>query len=469
MENYKIVERIENITTPSFKRLYNEEIFDATEEIFNNSYVQLCISSQNINKAQYVEKIKDLKTTYLDSNIRLHVIDDDDNYTTLSVATFNTNIETYINNNITNTADIHNAHVYYFRDPIDTGEMIAYMERIIQYNIFERASDNEDMIPTVIVAPRISRDASGLLTKLVTYLYTYNKDNMQSQKPPILVITNISGTDEDITNDIAKLCRCRDIAKYIDPNIQEEAQKKGEAPTIDNIHEWYGECELVVADTDKTKFIRSKATTDENDTTYDMLINFLKAEIKKSKEENADALEIGRLKKRLRCLEANMVEYLIGGITVSDRDSVRDLVEDAVKNCASAAENGVGYAANFEGLNGATNVLNAFINTSTDKSNISYQIAKVIELSYRNAAIDLYKSVVTNEDEAREYLESSLKNGRPFNVIDISKKIDSERPGEDVLTSINTDIEILNAISKIVTIMVTANQALVQTPELNRY
>ena len=100
MENYKIVERIENITTPSFKRLYNEEIFDATEEIFNNSYVQLCISSQNINKAQYVEKIKDLKTTYLDSNIRLHVIDDDDNYTTLSVATFNTNIETYINNNI---------------------------------------------------------------------------------------------------------------------------------------------------------------------------------------------------------------------------------------------------------------------------------------------------------------------------------------------------------------------------------
>ena len=57
----------------------------------------------------------------------------------------------------------------------------------------------------------------------------------------------------------------------------------------------------------------------------------------------------------------------------------------------------------------------------------------------------------------------------PFNVIDISRKIVSEQPGDDVLTSINTDIEILNAISKIVTIMVTANQALVQTPELNRY
>ena len=369
----------------------------------------------------------------------------------------------YINNAIDNTADIHNAHVYYFRDPIDTGEMIAYMEQILIKNIFEPSQDNEDMIPTVIISPRISRDASGLLTKLITLLYNYNKDGMQSRKPPVLVITNISGTDEDITSDIAKLCRCKDIAKYIDPNIQEEAQRKGEAPTIDNVHEWYGECELVVADTDKTKFIRPKAIVDKFDTTYDMLINFLKAEIKKSKEENADALEIGRLKKRLRCLEANMVEYLIGGITVSDRDAVRDLVEDAVKNCASAAENGVGYAANFEGLLAATEAKKDNIYFDID-----YSISKIIELAYRNAAIDLYKSVVP-EKEAEEYLEASLRNKRPFNVVDISRRIDSENPGDDVLTSINTDVEILNAISKIVTIMVTANQALVQTPELNRY
>jgi hypothetical protein len=369
----------------------------------------------------------------------------------------------YINNAIDNTADIHDAHVYYFRDPIDTGEMIAYMEQILIKNIFEPSQDNEDMIPTVIISPRISRDASGLLTKLITLLYNYNKDGMQSRKPPVLVITNISGTDEDITSDIAKLCRCKDIAKYIDPNIQEEAQRKGEAPTIDNVHEWYGECELVVADTDKTKFIRPKAIVDENDTTYEMLINFLKAEIKKSKEENADALEIGRLKKRLKCLEANMVEYLIGGITVSDRDAVRDLVEDAVKNCASAAENGVGYAANFEGLLAATEAKNDNIYFDID-----YSISEIIELAYRNAAIDLYKSVVP-EKKAEEYLEASLRNKRPFNVVDISRRIDSENPGDDVLTSINTDVEILNAISKIVTIMVTANQALVQTPELNRY
>lgn len=100
LEEYKIVDKIKNITTPSFKRLYNEEIFTDDDTIFNNSYVQLCISSNNINKAKYVEQIKELKNKYIDSNIRLHVIDDNDDYTTLSVATFNTNIETYIYNNI---------------------------------------------------------------------------------------------------------------------------------------------------------------------------------------------------------------------------------------------------------------------------------------------------------------------------------------------------------------------------------
>ena len=100
LEYYKIVKKIKNVTTPSFKRLYNEEIFNVTDDMFNNSYVQLCISSNNINKAKYVEQIKELKNTYVDSNIRLHTIDEDTDMTTLSVATFNTNIETYIEDNI---------------------------------------------------------------------------------------------------------------------------------------------------------------------------------------------------------------------------------------------------------------------------------------------------------------------------------------------------------------------------------
>lgn len=100
LENYEIIDKVKNITTPQFKRAYNEQIFELTADYFDNSYIQLCISSKNINKAKYVEYLKELKTTYINSNIRLHIIDDDTNLETLSVNGFNTNLETYIEQNI---------------------------------------------------------------------------------------------------------------------------------------------------------------------------------------------------------------------------------------------------------------------------------------------------------------------------------------------------------------------------------
>lgn len=99
-EDYKIIKRIKNITTPQFKQLYNEKIFDAGEDVFNNSYVRLCISASNINKAKYIDQIKYLKTTYLDANIKINIIDEYESGEMLSVEGFNTNIQTYIEDNI---------------------------------------------------------------------------------------------------------------------------------------------------------------------------------------------------------------------------------------------------------------------------------------------------------------------------------------------------------------------------------
>lgn len=100
LEDFKIKDKIKNVTTPKFTRIYDKEIFDAGPETFENSYVQICVSNSNINKAKYVEQIKNLKTTYTNANIRIHVIDDDTNIDTLSVAGFNTNINKYIEDNI---------------------------------------------------------------------------------------------------------------------------------------------------------------------------------------------------------------------------------------------------------------------------------------------------------------------------------------------------------------------------------
>lgn len=100
IEDYKIVDKIANHTTPRFIRIYDDDIFSADEKTFDNSYVQLCISSNNINKAKYVEQIKYLKTTYIDANIRVHIIDSDTDINTLNVEGFQTNISKYIEQNI---------------------------------------------------------------------------------------------------------------------------------------------------------------------------------------------------------------------------------------------------------------------------------------------------------------------------------------------------------------------------------
>jgi len=100
IENNEIVEKIENNTTPKFKRIFNDDIFEKDDSFFKNSQIEICISNKLYNKAKYIEQLKHLKLTYVDSNIRIHVIDDDTDITTLSVAGFNTNIESYIEDNI---------------------------------------------------------------------------------------------------------------------------------------------------------------------------------------------------------------------------------------------------------------------------------------------------------------------------------------------------------------------------------
>ena len=372
----------------------------------------------------------------------------------------------YINNKVNGTAEIHNAKVYAFQDPIDTPEMIKFLEKIVVDNIFTPLQEKAEMIPTVIVAPMISRDGSGLLSKLVQYLYNYDKDGMNNMKPPILIITNISGTDEAIASDIENLCGCKYIKKYIDPKVQEHEQETGDAPTFETIHEFAGEAELVTADNAKTKFINPKSLLEEGNNTYETLVSFLKAEIKKATEENEDVLTIGRLKKRLNCLEANMIEFLVGGISISDRDALRDLVEDAVLNCASAAECGVGRAANFEGLSA---IYKLYTEMENDDS-VESKIKKAILAAYYKAAYILYGSVIEEKD-INNIIVKSIMNDEPFNIIDLfnATNLDEVEPKQDVLCSIKTDAVILDAISKIITMMVTSNQCLLQSTTLNIY
>ena len=63
--------------------------------------MQICIANSNYNKANYIDQLKYLKTTYTDANIRIHIVDDSESTTvTFNGEGLNTNINQYIENNI---------------------------------------------------------------------------------------------------------------------------------------------------------------------------------------------------------------------------------------------------------------------------------------------------------------------------------------------------------------------------------
>ena len=93
----------------------------------------------------------------------------------------------------------------------------------------------------------------------------------------------------------------------------------------------------------------------------------------------------------------------------------------------------------------------------------------------------LYNTVTNSDDISKDIVIESINRQYPFDVMDIFDYLDIDdnisvaeslsaiRSGNNVLCSIYTDIEILNAISRIVTLMVTSNQAELQTPGINKY
>lgn len=355
----------------------------------------------------------------------------------------------YINNPKKATSEIRNPFIYAFEDPIDTPEMIGLLDSIIEKNILIPYNNEQyDQVkPTVIIAPKVSRDLSIYMDKIAEFMYSIEEAKV---RPPFLLITNVFQQERFM--DIAKLCKAPFIKKYIDPKIQETDIKKGLAPTPANIETFYGTCDEIVSDATTTKFINPKDMRKKDGsytTTFNTLVEYLTAELNKAKADGEDANVTGTLKRRINSLKSNMVEYLVGGVSISDRDSLRDLVEDAVKNCRSAADNGVGFGANFEGCL-ASNKL----------ANDNYMIS-IISKCYRQLLLALYKTCFP-EINANNYIIASYTLECPINL----------RTGEfdnNVLSSIESDIVVLETISKIITIMLTCNQFTVPDPAFNVY
>ena len=375
---------------------------------------------------------------------------------------------------IRSTAD-NPVRVYYFQDPLDTNEMDQFFQKIIETNIIGPATKGAMWKPTVIMVPKIGRDSLSYLRRLTQFMHQY-PESAYSQKPQILIVTNYFGLPENYAEHIATLCGASPIRKYIDNAKYESDVKAGLAPTIENIIDFCGYCGEVEATSGVTKFVNpSKMYETDNDgniilnedgnpinsSIYNNIITFLEAELKNARNTGANAGAIGSLKRQLNAVKANMVEFFVGGISISDRDAVRDLVEDAVLNCRSAATNGVGYGANILGL------ISLFdkeipVDSFGPRDSVEDTILDILRGAYFNAVKSLYRTKF-DEETAEEIVNDIIKeHKKPVDII-------SGEPSDLILTSIESEPMILNTISKIITIMFTSNQALLQAPSLTQY
>ena len=361
----------------------------------------------------------------------------------------------YINDVEKGVCTLRNPRIYIFEDPVDTPEMMAFLDAILEQNIMKPMHEGnyEDVVPTVIMATKISRDMSAYLEQLINYLMSQKAAN----KVPVLILNDIVQKERML--DIAKLCGCKLICKYINAAAQKKDIEAGLAPTLATVTTFGGSAEAVEAGVTYTKFVNpAKMYDKEGNPTdeYTNLVNWLEAQLEKGIKEGQDHNFTGTLKRRINSLKSNMVEIMIGGASASDRDAKRDLVEDAVLNCRSAAAHGVGYGANYEGLRSARN---GYIDTNETVN----QYIDSIHSAYFEVSEMLYKTIGYSGEEARDLILKSLAdNCGPLNLR--TKEFDGS-----VLTSIKSDIVTLEVLSKILTLMLTANQALLQNPMVNTY
>lgn len=389
----------------------------------------------------------------------------------------------FINNEITHTCDLYNPHIFVFESPIDTPEMIKIFSLIIQKEIndplvkIQQANQSGKSLPEgfsipdlLIICPFISRDANAYLDKLIS---SFTQTSIENRFH--FCIVSEMGDDPSQLIDIAKMTGARFIKKYIDPEQYKIDQKAGLAPNIKNIHLFAGTSEKVIIDSVSTRIINpAKMREDGKLTNY--FINYideLKDILAKKEETREDIVNIERLRRRINNLLGNMVDLYIGGIGTSDRRSLSDSVEDAVLNCRSAAQDGVGYGASFEGLIAANEILREYEELAKESSedNIFMKVkslmAGVIMGSYINIVTKLYQGYYEDHQETiKQILESiSTKENQdrgPFNII-------TEKYDGHVLTSIKTEIAILESLSRIISIIFDTNQFLVPTPQFNCY
>lgn len=373
-------------------------------------------------------------------------------------------------------SELQNPNIYIFEDPIDNNYTLNLCYKIVEQNLIAPLTKYNTLVQqgnqaeadavianelkaTAIITPTFGRDIRSQMDSIIDMM----SSSKIEQRAPLTIITGM--TDVDRLADLAAMTGAKTIKKYVDPEVQKSDVEKGIAPTLDNVAtEFGGKAELLVADTKTTKVINPElmfANDEEGkrvfSSEYNNLLASLEAQLAQLDTVKESATEVNVLRRRIQSLKCNMVDYLIGGVSYTDRDALKDAVEDAVLNCRSAAKEGIGYAANFEGLRAAHEVAEVTSNLSPIREVVSNAVYK----AYANTVARIYVDYMAVEDIEQDDLIKTL--------IERNKPIDVTGNDREVLSSIKTDPTTLQAIVDIVGLMFKTNQFLCPIPDMNTY
>lgn len=373
-------------------------------------------------------------------------------------------------------SELQNPNIYIFEDPIDNNYTLNLCYKIVEQNLIVPLTKYNTLVQqgnqaeadavianelkaTAIITPTFGRDIRSQMDSIIDMM----SSSKIEQRAPLTIITGM--TDVDRLADLAAMTGAKTIKKYVDPEVQKSDVEKGIAPTLDNVAtEFGGKAELLVADTKTTKVINPELMFVNNEegkrvfsSEYNNLLASLEAQLAQLDTVKESATEVNVLRRRIQSLKCNMVDYLIGGVSYTDRDALKDAVEDAVLNCRSAAKEGIGYAANFEGLRAAYEVAEVTSNLSPIREAVSNAVYK----AYANTVARIYVDYMAVEDIEKDDLIKTL--------IERNKPIDVTGNDREVLSSIKTDPTTLQAIVDIVGLMFKTNQFLCPIPDMNTY
>ena len=497
-----IIKAFKNILSEVSERIMENAREATIEDIYN-----IALTALN-GQEEYAHMIEDI---YKESGMNVFIdvaISNDNQSRTVTYNGMSYNVG-YISpafiNNDSNNCLLPDPMIYVFESPIDTPEMTAILQMIIHKNIEDpmyaikkAQAANKSLtgiakpVPTLIIAPYISRDVNSYLDQLINAFSAVNP----IQRPPLCIVSGINNNNQYLL-DIMSLTGAKFIKKYIDPETYENDKKLNLAPTEKNIHTFAGSAEKVIIDALNTRIINPDKMYEKNETGqiaptefYKNYINQLEDLLHKYEETREELVKIGQLKRRINILKGNMVDFYVGGIGIADRDSLRDSVEDAVLNCRSAAKEGVGYGANYEGLSALNKLsieLESEMKTLDEKLNnedtpdeekeeikksqydllIRKGILTILLNAYTELGARLYFPYTDNIQQAVNIVLQGLANENeeercPFNLL-------TEQFDKKILTSIQTEPASLEAISKIISLLFDSNQFILPTPEYNIY